>query len=377
MFTLREQRETLNQNFGKVVIATTHIQEERRLIGELDRALDALKRTAGLEGHVVAREAEIGKDERADALIEIKKDGTPHRYLVEAKTRIDRVAALGHLKARLNLLGDHYLLFAPYITTTIARQCRDLGIEFLDAAGNAFLKGPGLYVFVTGEKPEGLTAAVMGTGGGGTATAHRVVFALLCKPELLNAPYREIVDVAGVALGAVGWVFFDLEARGLVAGKQRKHNRRFLEPTRLFDEWVTNYPIKLRPKLNPQRFRAPNPDWWRNVELTNLGAIWGGEIAAARMTYYLKPEACTIYLDPQRGREALTKLVAANRLRADPEGNVEILDKFWNFPADNNQPDIAPAILVYADLVASLNPRNLEVATLIRERHIDHALRQI
>lgn len=358
-------------------MVTTPLQDERRLLDELDRALDALKRTTGLEGHVIAREADLGKDRRADALIEIKADGELHRYLVEAKTRVDRVATLGHLKARHDLLGERHLLFAPYITTTIAKQCRELDIAFLDTAGNAYFQAPGLYVFVTGEKPAGLMATVMGAGGGGTPTALRVVFALLCKPELLNAPYRDIVDAAGVALGALGWVFFDLEARGFIAGKQRKHNRRFLEPVRLFDEWVTNYPIKLRPKLNPQRFKAPNPDWWKNAVLTDLGAYWGGEIAAARLTDYLKPETATLYLDPQMGRDALTKLIATHRLRADPEGNVEILDKFWNVPTDTTQPEIVPPILVYADLVASLNPRNLEVANLIRERYIDNALRQL
>ena len=355
---------------------TALIQEERRLLGELDRALDALKRTTGLEGHVVARETAVGKDGHADALIEINADGQIHRYLVEAKARVDRGTTLGHLKARLDLLGERHLLFAPYITTTIAKQCRDLEIEFLDTAGNAYLHAPGLHVFVTGEKPEGLTATIMGTGGGGTATALRVVFALLCQPELLNAPYREIVDAAGVALGAIGWVFFDLEGRGLIAGKQRKRNRRLLEPVRLFDEWVTNYPIKLRAKLNPQRFRAPNTDWWKNAVLTDVGALWGGEVAAARLTDYLKPETCTIYLDPKKGRDALTKLVVTHRFRADPEGDVEILDKFWNFPPDTRQPEIVPPILVYADLVASLNPRNLEVANLVRERHIDNTLRQ-
>ena len=333
----------------------------------------------GLEGRVVAQETAIGKDRRADALIEIQVHGQQYRYLVEAKTRVDRPAQLGHLKARqavLDLLRERHLLFAPYITTTIAKQCRDLDIAFLDTAGNAYLQGPGLFVFVTGEKPEGLTATIMGTGGGGTATALRVVFVLLCKPGLLNAPYRDIVDAAGVALGAIGWVFFDLEGRGLVAGKQRQRNRRFLEPIRLFDEWVTNYPIKLRPKLNPQRFQAQNPDWWKQAPLTNLGAYWGGEVAAACLTGYINPETFTIYLDPQKGRDALIQLVATHRLRADPQGNIEILDKFWNLPSDPGHPEIVPPILAYADLVASLNPRNLEVAKLIRERYIDNALRQ-
>jgi hypothetical protein len=157
----------------------------------------------------------------------------------------------------------------------------------------------------------------MGTRGGGTATALRVVFALLCRPDLLNAPYREIVDAAGVALGAVGWVFFDLAERGYVAGATRKGNRRLLDPNRLYDEWVTNYPIKLRPKLNPRRFNAPNPDWWKAAPLPK-GAYWGGEVAADHLTNYLKPATFTIYLDPRQRRENLAAMVGTHRHASRP-----------------------------------------------------------
>ncbi len=94
---------------------------------------------------------------------------------------------------------------------------------------------------------------------------------LLCRPDLLNAPYRDIVEAANVALGAIGWVFLDLEKRAHIAGRQKKHKRRFLEPTRLFEEWVTNYPIKLRPKLHPRRFRAENSEWWKPAACTAIG----------------------------------------------------------------------------------------------------------
>ena len=355
---------------------TTLINNERLLLGELGRALDALERTTGVRGRVVALEPKARKGRRADALIDIYVEGKKHRYVVEAKTRVDRLAALGHVKAQLDQLGKRGLLFAPYITAAMAKQCRKLDIAFLDIAGNAYLHEPGLHVYITGEKPEGLATTTMGTRGGGTATALRVVFALLCKPEFLNAPYREIVEAANVALGAIGWVFFDLEARGYIAGKQRKHNRRFLEPARLFEEWVTNYPIKLRPKLNPRRFRAENPDWWKNADLTELEAYWGGEVAAGRLTNHLKPATCTIYIRPQKNRDALAKLVPAHRLRADPQGDIEILDAFWHLPANNEHPDAVPPILAYADLVATLDPRNLEVAKLIREQYIDDALRK-
>ena len=354
-------------------MATAQTKTERQLLGDLDRALHALARTTGLEGHVVAVEPQRGKDRGADALIDIIAGGKKHRYLVEMKANVDRMTMLGQVKAQLDRLKKPGLLFAPYITPTIANECRRLNIQFVDAAGNAYLKAPGMHIFVTGERPA--EPKVMGARGGGTPAALRVVFALLCNRKLLNAPYRDIVEAAGVALGAIGWVFFDLKERGYITGGNKKRERRLVEPVRLFEEWVTNYPIKLKPKLNPRRFKADNPDWWQNTPLHDLGAFWGGEVAADRLTHYLKPATCTIYIKPEFARNALPRLVADHRLRAEPNGNVEILEAFWKLPADPAHPDVVPPILAYADLVATLDPRNLEAAKLVREQLIDHALR--
>ena len=359
---------------------TTPINNERHLPGELRRALDALERTTGVKGKIVRLEPNVAPRDRPDAVIDIYAHTKKYRFIVEAKKHVDRLAALGPVKAQLDQTGKRGLLFAPYITAEIAKKCRQLDLAFLDTAGNAYLHEPGLHIYITGEKPQELLAKTKGIKGGGTATALRVIFALLCNPKLLNAPYRDIVEAADVALGAIGWVFFNLEARGQIAGKKTKNNRRFLEPMRLVDEWVTNYPIKLRQKLNPRRFRAENPDWWKEADLAEVGAYWGGEIAANRLTNYLKPTKCTLYMVPDQdgaglGREIPT-LILKHRLRADPNGNIEILDAFWNCPPTTEYPDIVPPVLVYADLVATLDPRNLEVAKLIRERYIENALRQ-
>jgi hypothetical protein len=355
----------------------TTLKNDRLLLRELGHALEALHEATGVKGRVVAIEPQANKGYRPDALVDIDVNGKKHRYAVEAKTRVDRLEALGHIKAQLDQFGKHGLLFAPYITNAIAKQCRQLNIAFLDAAGNAYLHEPGLHVYITGEKPEGLATRTMGAQGAGTATALRIIFALLCRPELLNAPYRDIVEAADVALGAIGWVFFDLEKRGYIAGRQKKRNRRFLEPIRLFEEWVTNYPIKLRPKLNARRFRTENPEWWKDADIKGLKAYWGGEIAAQRLTSYLKPATCTLYVEPDLNQEKPTtdfaKFVAANRLRADAQGDIEILDAFWHPPADTNQTDVVPPILAYADLIAPLDPRNLEAAKRIRNVYINDA----
>jgi hypothetical protein len=337
----------------------------------LRNALTALGRTTGLNAAVLAKEPKTRHGARPDATIEIKGKGKRFQFPVEIKT-VDRAVALATAKQQLAPFGKHAVLIAPYLTAELANHCREkLDLQFIDTAGNAYLRAPGLFVLIRGERPQGPTATAVRLRGGGTATALRVIFVLLCKPELLNAPYREIVAAARVALGAVGWVFFDLRHRGYITGGKRARNRHLLEPERLLEEWVINYPAKLRPKLNHRRFRAPDPDFWQRAHLKD-GALWGGETAAHKLTGHLKPATCTIYVDPAAGHEGLTRIVQKHRLRADPTGNVEILDKFWDLPADEKT-DLVPPLLVYADLLATLDPRNLEIAKRIKEEYVKRA----
>jgi hypothetical protein len=339
----------------------------------LEKALAAFTRATGLPARIMAKQPKAADGRRPDATIEVEGPDKKLDFLAEIKA-VDREIALAAAKQQLAAFGKPGVLVTPYLTAELATRCREkLDLQFMDTAGNAYLRAPGLYVFIRGERPPGGAGPAVGTRGGGTATALRVVFALLCQPKLLNAPYRDIVRAAGVALGAVGWVFYDLHGRGYVLGGQRTRDRRLVEPDRLLDEWVTNYPIKLRPRLNPQRFRLAEPRWWQKARLPE-GAFWGGEVAAAKLTEHLNPAAYTVYIDPARRREGIGQLVRQHQLRADLAGQLEILDTFWTFPA-GSQPDLVPPLLVYVDLLATLDPRNLEIAKRIREEHLNHALR--
>jgi hypothetical protein len=345
----------------------------KRELKLMDDALTAVARTTGLRGTVTTRDPRRTNGVQPDALIEIRVDGKRVPLFAEVKA-VDRVVALATVKNQLGKHAKHGVLITPYLTAELADHCRkNLDLQFIDTVGNAYLRAPGLYVFIKGERPLTREKA-MGARGGGTATALKMVFALLCKPELLNAPYREIVEAAGVALGAVGWVFFDLHGRGYIAGGLRKRNRQLLEPDRLLDEWVTNFPLKLRPKLNPRRFQAPDPRWWEKAQLGH-GAYWGGEVAAAKLTDHLKPATHTIYLHPGAEQATIPTLVREHRLRADPRGNVEFLEAFWNFQMKANDRDIVPPVLVYADLMATVDARNLDVAKQIRDEYIKRAPR--
>ena len=367
MFTLRERVNIVNIKAKQ--------KDERIAHKELDlleRAMHALQEATGIACKVIATEPALANGIRADATIELDVAGTLFRYAVETK-RVDRFAAIGQIKNQLDLYQQPGLLVAPRITTETADKCRELDVQFIDTLGNAFLQAPGLFVLVKGQRPranEKAATATMEAPRGGTPTALKAIYALLCRPELVNAPYRELKQAAGIALGAVGWVFFDLDKRGFTAGGKKKGDRRILERQRLIEEWVTNYPIKLRPKLNPKRFRAPDPNWWRQMDITRYGAQWGGEVAADLLTGHLRPNTVTIYVRPEDLRKNLTRMVADNKLRADPDGDIEVLETFWDFPPDENLPNVVPPILVYADLLATMDPRNFEIGRMIYEQII-------
>lgn len=330
----------------------------------LAAALKAVARTAGLEGKVEGFYT-LTRDFDTDAIVNFVFEEKAHRYAVEIRA-VDRVDRLELVKVKYKGGLEGKLLAAPYITAEMAEQCRARGIQFIDTAGNAYLTAKGMRIFVTGNKRP-LTATPAAKDRATTATGMRVVFALLCKPELLNAPYRDIAAAAGVALGTVGWVFFALQERGqLLIDKKKK--RQFVDARRVIEEWALNYPVRLKPKLAAQRFHAPHADWWKNADLGKRAALFGGEVAGDILTKYRAPGEVLIYAagDPAR-------IIIDNKLKADPAGEVEILEKFWHFDLETKDPRLVPPLLVYADLMATQDTRNHEVAKLVYERYIANA----
>jgi len=340
----------------------THNTPEGRI---LDAAAQALARTVDLRIEKERMDTTVERNHIYDATVILAYEQKKYRYAVEIKA-IDRLAGLGLVKAQMEQCPLPWLLAAPYITVEIAEQCRAMGIQFIDAVGNAYLKADGLYIYITGQK-RALKDVPAAKYRATTATGMRVVFALLCRPDLLNAPYRDIAAAAGVALGTVGWVFFALQDRGHLLMDKRK-GRQFVDVRRVIEEWVLNYPVKLRPRLRAQRFHAPAADWWKKIPLEKYTARFGGEVAGDILTKYRNPGEVTIYLpgDPDR-------LIIDNRLAADPKGEVEILEQFWHFNPENNENQTVPPLLVYADLMATQDTRNHEVAKLVYERYIANA----
>lgn len=259
------------------------------------------------------------------------------------------------------------IVITKYIAPGVAKQLRKIGIQYMDTAGNMFLKQLPLYIEITGKKlgepvENRVERRVFNPAG------LQVIFGLLCDPDMINATYREIAKLTGAALGTVGWTFRDLKENGYLTEAQNR-GRMLVNKEKLMRKWIEAYYERLRPKQVRGRFKARDNDWWRNTNITDYEAVWGGEVGAARMTNYLMPEIKTIYA---KGN-TINKLILRERMKRDQTGDIEIINKFWNF--ETPEIDIAPPLLVYADLIGTGDERNIETARLIYAERIEKYIR--
>ncbi len=331
----------------------------------LEHAIDALHRETGVTENIVELEPHT-QDIRWDAVIDI----AGNRFLAEIKNWAQH-SNIGALINQIKAMPEPGLLVADFVNPQMANKLKEHAIQFIDTAGNAYLTGEGLHVMVKGNpKPAALLMKTKPQGRAFSTTGLKVVYVFLCDPALVNAPYRHIADIADVAVGTVGLVLKDLKENGYVR-KQHKEKGRYLTKKRqLLDRWVDTYPEKLKPKLKLGDFNAGEPGWWTTIDLTAFHAYWGGETAAALLTKHLRPEIATIYVD----QEKLTDIVVAARLRKNeqteyPENRVEIYRAFWQRSED--QTYTVHPILVYADLIATADPRNIETANIIFTEFLD------
>jgi hypothetical protein len=330
----------------------------------LVQAVHSLANSTGLQAAIEAMEPRrrVG----ADAIVSVRDESKRWRFYVEVKPHLTSHTLGSAIAAVSQIKKEHQsaALVSAYVNPSQADKLRQLGIEFFDAAGNASFQQKGLHVFITGRKPQA-TKSLGRPARAFNPTGSRLVFALLCQPGLENKSYREMAKEAGISLGAVNWIMNDLKSLGHLLDLGAR-GRRLVNRKELLKRWTSAYPEQLRPKLILGRFRTSHAhNWWQHADLPS-GAFWGGEVAAKLLTKYLRPETVTIYSESN-----LPKLQAQYRLQRDPNGDVELLRRFWKFDQwDEKNLQTVPPLLVYADLVSTADDRNLETAEIIYEQYI-------
>ena len=332
----------------------------------LEAAIDAA-RAHGLNIRLAEREPKLGRT-RAGALVRLNHGGTDVLYAADVHRAL-RQATLGIVLHQIARLGQQALLVTDYVTPELADELRERRVAFIDAAGNAYLEQPPLLIWVKGQKPAAKLLQPR-LGRAFQPTGLQVLFALLCNPEAVNRPYRELATMAGVAHGTVGWVMPDLQRQGFVRDlKGKRRTRRLFDGERLVALWADAYARHLRPRLLFGRYYIRAVDGWRDWRLTEHGALWGGEPAAAILTDYLRPGELTIYAQQVPG-----VLAAQHKFLTEPAightAIVEVRKRFWNFGGEALHPGLAPPLLVYADLLATGDARCIDTAKQVYDGYV-------
>lgn len=245
------------------------------------------------------------------------------------------------------------LVLSNFVSPRTADALRRAGVQYLDTAGNAWIKFGDVLIDVRGRpRPKGVAPAPA-TGNLFSTARAQVIFALLAWPELWQAPLRELARTADVSVGQAH------NARQLLSEAGYREGSRPAGQPDLLELWAAAYPTGLGAKLTRATYSG-------NIEHVRPAAEHDAlYISGESAVQELRPATLTLYTpreDPL--------LPVANRWRSDGPANIEVRRAFWRAP-DDTRPGVqlAPWPLVYADLAASDDPRVRQAAQDWRRSH--------
>ncbi|WP_436492274.1 type IV toxin-antitoxin system AbiEi family antitoxin [Actinokineospora sp. HUAS TT18] len=337
MFSENEHGEILNEH-----AELAELRDWLRVVG-LKIDMTSGKRAADREVDVIARVS--------------RASGAAQTYAIEIKRTVPaELATALHPHASLPTL-----VVARTITEQAAGLLRERGIDYIDEAGNAHIAWGDVLIDIRGRrKAGGRTSGSTSLGSKAFGRAGlQVGFVVLSWPTMAAEPLRGLASAAGVSLGTAQAVVDDLVKAGYlydVAGE-----RRLGRAGELLNRWSEAYSTRLSPALSLGDFEVPDIAWWRESadELTRSNVQLGGEAGASILDPHLTPATLTFYAE-----ELPRSLIARHRMmRAERAGNIHVRRRFWTMAG---QSWVVPPALIYADLLASGDPRQREHADRIR-----------
>ena len=292
------------------------------------------------------------------------------QFAVEVRTEIrasSKGIVLQQLKDLIARTSRPIIVISKYIALEVANEFKVNNINYIDIAGNTYIKQNNLFIYISGQKAQNL--AKTNQARAFQESGIKLIFNLLRKPDNLQLTYRELSELAGISVGSVSNVMRELEDLDFVL---KTNNKCVLKNTRvLFDRWIIAYFDVLRPRILKKRMNfefAGDFLSWTNLPLgqSKKTFLWGGEPAAAVLTNNLRPEKFSIYT--QENWQVVAKEL---RLIPDESGNFEILDIFWKIDPSEKK-ILSPSLLIYADLIGSGIERNSQIANDIFENELQY-----
>ena len=257
------------------------------------------------------------------------------------------------------------LIVTERLSKPLREELREANVPYLEANGNFYLQQPGIFILIDGQPP--YSSKKTATNRAFTSAGLRVIFHFLLDNSRVNDPYRTIAKQTRTSVGHIKNVITGLEkAKFLI---QDDGTWRLVSKKDLLYRWIDLYDERLQPKLAQGTFRfaklgkSDRAVHWQDLSLQTDKTYWGGEPAADLLTNHLRPGILTLYTSEDR-----TELMTNYRIVPDENGPIKIYQKFWYQEPQNT--NIAPPLLVYADLMNQGDKRSRETADIICEQYL-------
>ena len=266
--------------------------------------------------------------------------------------------------------GTPLLVLGAKVTPRNADRMRELGVNYLDANGNAYLNFGNVLIDVRGRTGDPIATLHLdkpGTSNLFSPKRAQLIFVLITWPEIVNSTLREIADASKVSVGFAQKTLIDLEAANYIetvdAGRR---GRRLRNVDALIDGWVASFPGGIASPENTRSFRGDFE--LRYLSDSGPDVYVSGEAVAE---WIQRNTTWNLYCD-EIPREA----ASAGRWTAHSSNpNIFVRSPFWNEPEWHSNRSTtrirtAPPLLVYADLVSSGESRQREAAEHYRSENV-------
>jgi hypothetical protein len=320
----------------------------------IQQALKAFEQRTGFKGtwHPGSRDY--------DGTIDLIVRNSKLVFFVEAK----KYVGVYHLDKILKMADLHQPLIvaAENIAVPVKDELQSKGISYLEANGNAYIDKDPITILIAGNKP--LRESKPVTNRAFTKTGLKAVFHLLNDTQAIKGTYRQLAEETGLALGNIKYIIDGLHEAGFIIPLD-KRKMAIRNKKVLLDRWIAGYRETLKPDLLKGKYKMWKEEIrenWQAIDIKDLNIQWGGEAAAEIMTNHLKANVLTIFTPAFTGRDANTLWLVP-----DKNSDVEVYEKFWR---DKEASAVVPALLVYADLLLTEDPRCIETANIIYQKHL-------
>jgi len=302
-----------------------------------------------------------------DAVLSITTPSGTLKLLCQIKRthlRSEGAQLLLHTAAKARAL----IILAPFVGRELGQQLEEARINFIDAAGNCHVRIGNHFL----ARVQGRTALTKTTADRAwRAPAHRVLFALLAQPTMIDATARVLGSAAGVSPQTASDVRYRLVELGLLLHTKK---RTAWAPNRIQDAqslWLSGFTATLAPSLLIGRFRAreTDPNELENRIESQLDTLcnwrYGGSAACMRLTGFYRGTRTVIYaFDPPANMPSQLQLVR------DSKGPVVLMHAPGSPAFESMDQRCVHPLLAYADLLSDPDSRAKEGAREIYERYI-------